>query len=81
MNYIKELNAFNEWLTEHSLNATEQALWYRLMHYCNKLGWKEEFTVTNTKLADDLHISRQYLEKCRKNLIKNKLILYKKRRL
>lgn len=80
MNYIKEINAFNDWINEHDLNATEQALWYRLMHYCNKLGWKEEFTVTNTKLADDLKISRQHLEKCRKKLIKSGLIFYAKRK-
>ena len=36
MNYIAEINSFNEFLVENPLNGNEQALWYRLMAYANK---------------------------------------------
>ena len=41
-------------------------------------GWKSEFSITNSRLADDLCISRQGLDRCRNKLIQKGLISYKK---
>jgi len=50
MNYIKELNAFIDWLETNPLDATAQALWFHLMAICNKCGWPEWFAVANLTL-------------------------------
>ena len=78
MNYIAEINSFNNWLLENPLNSSEQALWYRLMAYANQLGWKSEFSIANTRLCDDLRVTRQHLDKCRSTLINKGLLSYKK---
>lgn len=51
MNYIKELNAFYDWLEINSLSTSEIALWHALMHINNKSGWTEEFTVATSVLC------------------------------
>ena len=78
MNYIAEINNFNDWLLENPLNSSEQALWYKLMAYANQFGWKSEFSIANTRLCDDLKITRQHLDKCRSTLINKGLLSYKK---
>lgn len=78
MNYLIEINNFNDWLVENPLNANVQALWYKLMSYANKFHWKREFSITNTRLVEDLGITRQCLDKCRNTLIQMGRIKYKK---
>ena len=51
MNYIKEINAFYDWLETNSLSTSEIALWHALMHINNKSGWAEEFTVATSVLC------------------------------
>lgn len=51
MNYIRELNAFYDWLETNSLSTSEIALWHALMHINNKSGWAEEFTVATSVLC------------------------------
>ncbi len=45
MNYIKEMNAFYDWLEINSISTSAIALWHALMHINNKAGWIPEFTV------------------------------------
>lgn len=78
MNYLSEIKEFNNWLVENPVSAICQALWYRLMAYCNDFYWKENFTLTNTRLIDELNISRKQLETARDILVENKLIKYEK---
>ncbi|MEG1427564.1 MAG: hypothetical protein RSC76_07745 [Oscillospiraceae bacterium] len=64
MNYILEMNAFYNWL------------WCRLMAFCNAFGWMERFTLTNTRLMEELGVSNSSLDRMRKTLVANKLIRY-----
>ena len=48
------------------------------MAYANQFGWKSEFSIANTRLCDDLKITRQHLDKCRSTLINKGLLSYKK---
>lgn len=78
MNYITEINCFYDWLVENSISGNAQALWHRLMAYCNAFGWKDEFSVSNTRLIDDIGMSRQELDRVRNVLVQKELITYKK---
>ena len=80
MNYIAEIRAFYDWLIQNRVSATAQALWHRLMAYCNAFGWIEEFTISNTRLTDDLGISRQELDRLRNVLCQKGIVIYKKGR-
>lgn len=54
MNYIHQLNAFEDWLERNYLTVTEQLLWFKLMALNNKFGWSEWFFVTNITLQAKL---------------------------
>lgn len=68
-NYIKELNAFHNWLETNPLNATTQTLWYQIMHIANKTGWLDEFTIANITLQAKAGISENTLNKHRNILV------------
>ncbi|WP_051331002.1 DnaD domain protein [Aneurinibacillus terranovensis] len=78
MNYIKELNAFTNWLETNPLDATTQCLWFHLMSINNKCGWSEWFTVANLTLQAKLSISERSLQKYRNTLVQKGRIEYKK---
>jgi DnaD/phage-associated family protein len=78
MNYLKEINAFNDWLLLNSLSTGAIALWYQIMAINNKAGWAEEFTVANLTLQSLTGLSRQGLERARNSLVQKGLIEYKK---
>lgn len=78
MNYLAEIKAFYMICAQNSIPASSQALWHRLLAYDNEFCWIKEFTLTNVRLADDLCVSRQALDRARNVLIQNGLIKYKK---
>lgn len=79
MNYILEINAFEQWIETHYLPIPSQLLWYRLMSICNKAGWSEWVTVGNQRLMATLQMSREAsFIKARDELIKAGLIEYQK---
>ena len=79
MNYILEINAFYAWLVQNPISANAQALWHRLMAYCNAFNWADDFTLTNGRLVEDLGISRQEIDRVRNVLChKKRLILLHK---
>ena len=78
MNYISEINAFYDWLIRNPISANAQALWHRLMAYCNTFSWAENFTITNGRLVEDLNISRIELDRVRNILSQKGLIEYEK---
>lgn len=49
MNYIKEVNAFQDTIIFNPLSSSAIALWFALMHFNNKSGWKNNFTVAATQ--------------------------------
>ena len=79
MNYILEINAFEQWIETHYLPIPSQLLWYKLMSICNKAGWSEWVTVGNQRLMATLQMSREAsFIKARDELIKAGLIEYQK---
>lgn len=50
MNYLREINAFYDWLETNTLTDSAIALWHALMHVANKAGWPEEFAVAISTL-------------------------------
>lgn len=77
MNYIKEINAFMDWLEINPLEAITQALWFHIMAIANKSGWPEWFTIANLTLMARLNVSENTLIKHRNILIQKGRILYK----
>ena len=77
MNYIREINAFMDWLEINPLEATTQALWFHIMAIANKSGWPEWFTIANLTLMARVNISENTLIKHRNILIQKGRILYK----
>ena len=78
MNYIAEINAFYAWQVQNPISANAQALWHRLMSYCNAFNWADDFTITNGRLVEDLGISRQELDRVRNVLCQKGIIEYEK---
>lgn len=79
MDYIKQLNAFDNWLEYNDLDITAQVMWYKLMSIANKSGWQKELSIANTKLMAKLEIDKKAVINCRNRLIQAGLIEYKSR--
>ncbi|EPI39934.1 DnaD domain-containing protein [Enterococcus faecalis] len=79
MDYITQLNAFDNWLEYNSLDNTAQIMWYKLMSIANKSGWKRELSIANTKLMAKVGLSEKALINCRNRLVQSGLIQYKNR--
>ncbi len=77
MNYIREINAFMDWLETNPLEATTQTLWFHIMAIANKSGWPEWFTIANLTLMARVNISENTLIKHRNYLIQKGRIQYK----
>lgn len=77
MNYIREINAFMDWLEINPLDATTQTLWFHIMAIANKSGWPEWFTIANLTLMAKVGISENTLIKHRNILIQKERIEYK----
>lgn len=50
MNYIAEINGFEQWLESNFLPASSQLLWYKMIALCNRCGWAEWVVVDNLRL-------------------------------
>lgn len=68
MNYIKELNAFYDWLETNSLSTSAIALWHALMHINNKAGWAEEFGVAASVLCVKTGLADRTIRNARNEL-------------
>ncbi|MEK5006564.1 DnaD domain protein [Bacillus sp. FSL K6-3312] len=79
MNYLKEINGFMRFLETTELKPTTQALWFHLMDINNGCGWKDWFTVPNSRLYSRLGVSEKTMIEHRKILIEHGRIEYKPR--
>jgi hypothetical protein len=79
MNYIREINAFYDWLETNRLSVSAISLWYSLMHINNKTGWKNEFTVALSVLATKSGLSPRAVTNARKELAENGRISWESR--
>ena len=77
MNYIKEINAFYDWLETNPLSLSAISLWHALMHINNKTGWLNEFTVSISVLSMKSGLSPRSVTDARKELAKKGRITWK----
>lgn len=76
MNYIKEINAFRNYLKTHPIPAITQALWYVVIDYHNSCAWERWIAIDNSRLEAELMISKPTLITHRNKLIQNGLLQY-----
>lgn len=74
INYIDQINAFHNWLQVNELPASAILLWYSLMHFCNKTGWKLQFNLALSQLEADTHLGTSTIQRARERLVKAGLI-------
>ncbi|GGF22837.1 hypothetical protein GCM10010954_22050 [Halobacillus andaensis] len=77
MNYLKEINAFFDEKDLNSLSASASLLWYVLMQFNNKTGWKEEFTVPTSSVLVKLGLGENAFLRARKELETKGYITFK----
>lgn len=77
MRYIDEIRAFHEYLLNNDLSTGEIALWHALMGHNNRLGWIEEFSVSNLIAQQLTSLSRSGLDRARNSLKQKGLICYR----
>jgi hypothetical protein len=77
MNYIREINAFMDWLETNPLEASTQTLWFHIMGIANKSGWPEWFTVANLTLQARVGVTENTLNKHRNFLVQRGRIEYR----
>lgn len=68
MNYLREINAFYDWLETNPLSTSGIALWYALMHINNKAGWTKEFAVAVSVLCIKTGLSSRTVYDARNEL-------------
>lgn len=74
MNYIKELNAFKDWVQVNELSASATLLWHTLMIINNTTGWKNQFNAPNALVGNLSGLSVQRINEARKQLMEQQLI-------
>ena len=80
MRYIDEINSFHDWLLTNSISSSARLLWFALMHYCNKTGWKLEFNVAISALELDTGLSKQSIIRARNALQQSGRIIVRTRK-
>ena len=79
MNYIEQLNEYNLKLITDPISPNARSIYISLLDLNNKLGWKEKFSIANSRLMETSGIeSRATFHRARKELIDNGYILYEK---
>ena len=79
MDYIRQINAFENWLEFNDLGAGPQLLWYKLLRVANRSGWQSELSIANTRLQSMTKSTEKTLINHRNQLIQCGLLTYKKR--
>ncbi|WP_188456034.1 DnaD domain-containing protein [Virgibacillus oceani] len=78
MNYLKELNAFRNWLFLNEMPTGAIVLWHALISVNNSAGWKKQFNAPNSVVQALTGLSKQGLIKSRGKLIEKNFVRYKK---
>lgn len=80
MRYLDEVNAFWDWiLTNPDVSTAARVLWFTLMHFNNKSGWKREFNVSMSSLELSTGLSKSGVVRARNVLKQCGLISYRVR--
>lgn len=78
MNFVKEINAFKDWLLLNEMPPNAITLWYTLMTIKHMFGWKSRFSAPNPIVQQLSGLSKNGLVQARMKLIENGLIHYQK---
>lgn len=78
MEYIKQLNAYNLKLITEPISPNARSVYMSLMDLNNRLGWVQDFSMSNGRLAEMAGLSVQQLARARQELIDNGYIKYQK---
>ncbi|MDL4842514.1 hypothetical protein [Aquibacillus rhizosphaerae] len=76
MNYLKELNAFKEWMLFHDIPACAVLLWHTLMLLNNSARRIKMFNAPNSTVEKLSGLSSQRISEARKILVDHNLISY-----
>ncbi|MFG6147481.1 hypothetical protein [Halobacillus sp. B23F22_1] len=76
MNYLKEIIAFQDEVELNELTVSASLLWYKLMHFNNKTGWKSEFTVPTSAILVKTGLSESSFLRARKELAEKGYITF-----
>ena len=80
MDYMREINAFYDWLETNTLSANAVLTWHALMHTNNKCFWKKEFAVAQSVLALKTGgVSGRSIERARNELSQKGLVTWQRR--
>ncbi|SFF85911.1 DnaD and phage-associated domain-containing protein [Halobacillus alkaliphilus] len=69
MNYLRELNGFFDQIELDGLSASAVGLWYTMMQFANKSGWREEFSVPASALRLKSGLKETAFKRARKELV------------
>ena len=79
MNYLSEVQAFQNWIEYNSsINKSDICLWYTLMYIAYKFNW-QEFTVPIAVLIQKSKLNKDSLYRSRNKLKQLGLIDFKER--
>lgn len=80
MNYIAELNAFDDYLDRNpDLSANARLLWTRLIQAANRAMWKQPFTIALSYLSHKTGLSVKAIQRARDELRQGGLINWESR--
>ena len=77
--YIDEINAFHGWVQINPIPSSARLVWFSLMHWCNRTGWKKEFNLAMSLIESDTGLSRRTIERARTALQEEGLIEVRQR--
>ena len=80
MNYIREVNAFYNWLRWNPCGTSEIVLWHAVMQAANQQSWPQDFTITNETLYSMTGLGRNALNDARNKLCQKQRLWYRKGR-
>ena len=78
MNYIKQLNAFYDYLPINPLSTNAISLYGALLHINNKCNWQTVFSAALLTLRTFTSLNKQAIERARNELVQKKYINFKK---
>lgn len=79
MQYLKYVKEFEQWSLSHSIPATAELLWYKLLYLWEKSEWQEEFSIENKRLLELLHIKNESsLVRYRNILVAEGLVIFQR---
>ena len=68
MNYISELNAFDNWIDTHPMSANAIGLWRALMQIANRAQWRESLAIPNALITLKSGLTTTSIKRAREEL-------------